>query len=76
MGDDPKLVVLTSKQQQLIVARTERRDTKYKTDTFPDAADLYQMVAYCRALSINRALLIPVGSKAVPPINIRDGQTS
>ena len=50
-------------------------DTKYKTYQKPSAADVYQMVAYCRGMRARRAVLIPVGDYPPYRLEINDKTT-
>lgn len=50
-------------------------DTKYKTGDHASREDLYQMIAYCRALSVPRGVLIQVGRGESSSIAVRDQAT-
>jgi 5-methylcytosine-specific restriction enzyme subunit McrC len=63
----------------LIRSRSGKRlvaDTKYKLSSKPDPDDLYQILAYCRVLQIDRGLLITAGSSTNLTYSVRDGQTT
>ncbi len=63
----------------VIQAKSGRRmvaDTKYKTGERPEAADLYQMLAYCRVMRINQGLLITAGDRRPRTYVVCDGQTT
>lgn len=63
----PDIIVRERRGQVIIV------DAKYKDATTPAPADLYQMVAYCRALGVTDAVLIDVATGPERHDVIRDG---
>jgi 5-methylcytosine-specific restriction enzyme subunit McrC len=65
----PDMVLRAHSGRRLVV------DAKYKVDPTPSQADLYQMVAYCRAMDVEDAVLIDVASAPAHHIVIRDGVT-
>lgn len=63
----PDIVIRSRNGRTVIV------DAKYKTDAMPSNADLYQMVAYCRAMGVSDAILIDVAVGADRKLLVRDG---
>ncbi|WP_158264974.1 McrC family protein [Blastopirellula marina] len=61
---------------QAPMGRRLAADTKYKTSDKPQPSDLYQMLAYCRVMGIDRGLLITVGQGAPRTYQVCDGETS
>jgi 5-methylcytosine-specific restriction enzyme subunit McrC len=62
-------LLITARHGQLVA------DTKYKVTNDPGPADLYQMLAYCRVLNIDRGILITVGEARNRTFQVRDGET-
>jgi len=69
----------TIRPDLVIQAKSGRRmvaDTKYKATGKPDREDLYQMLAYCRVMGIDRGLLITAGERTSRTYAVRDGETT
>jgi 5-methylcytosine-specific restriction enzyme subunit McrC len=63
----PDIVVRSPQGKGVIV------DAKYKDESTPSQADMYQMVAYCRALGIHDAVLVNVAGGSRRTFVVRDG---
>jgi len=67
------------KPDLIIRSRLGRRivaDTKYKVGNTPDSTDLYQMLAYCRVLSVHHGVLITVGTEGAQRYKVCDDSTT
>lgn len=63
----PDIVVRSPSGRSAIV------DAKYKNAATPAQADMYQMIAYCRAMGVTDAVLVDVAAGAERRYLIRDG---